>query len=252
MIRAWYMAPSDLCVPNTGEPIVVGGTVEVAGPVVPCKHGLHASRHVLDAIAYRSTGCLTVVDIDGDVHEGDYKIAGLRRTTVAVLSPERTDRLLRLIACACAEMAIGWSGEPPDRRSVDAIDTARRYADGIATPEELAATRSAAWSATRAARSAAWAASDAAWAAAWAAASDAASDAAWAAAWAAACDAAWVARYAARSAAWVARYAARSAAWVASDAAWVASDAAWAAASDAAWDALHHVADRMALEEVRR
>ena len=71
-----------------------------------------------------------------------------------------------------------------DERSVNALDVARRYADGQATREELAAARAAA---RAAAGAAAWAAARAAaWAAAWDAARAAAWDAARAAAWAAA------------------------------------------------------------------
>jgi hypothetical protein len=82
-----------------------------------------------------------------------------------------------------------------DHRSIDALDVAWRHSDGLATDEELAAAR------------------DAAWDAAWDAARDAARDAAWAAAWDAARDAAWdAARDAARDAAWdAARDAARDA-----------------------------------------
>ncbi len=86
-----------------------------------------------------------------------------------------------------------------DDRSLNAIDVARRFADGLATEEELTA--------------------------AWAAAGDAAWDAAWAAARAAAGTAAWAAAMAA------ARAAARAAAWDAAGA------DTWAAAIDAAIDA---------------
>ena len=91
-----------------------------------------------------------------------------------------------------------------DKRSLDALDVAERYANGLATDEELAAVRAAA----RAAARAAWAA----WAAS--AASLAASDAAWAAAGSAsdASDAAWAAAGSASDAAWAAAGAASDAA----------------------------------------
>jgi hypothetical protein len=107
-----------------------------------------------------------------------------------------------------------------DKRSLDALDVAERFANGDATLVEL----DAAYAAADAARSAAWiaAAMDAAMDAAW--------DAARYAAWAAADAAMDAASAAARDAAWDA---ARDAAW---DAAWAAADAARAAA-DAARDA---------------
>jgi len=111
-------------------------------------------------------------------------------------------RVIRHIACDCAEgvLPIYELAHPDDRRPRDCIAVARRYADGEATEEEMAAARVAAVDAARAsaraaaedaAEDAAWAAADAAaWAAAedaaGAAAKDAADDAVWAAVWAAA------------------------------------------------------------------
>ena len=132
------------------------------------------------------------------------------------------DRLWRLFAVWCARQVL-----QPDPRSVAAIDTAERFANGQATVEELTAASAAAWAAVSAADSAAaWAAasaadSDAAWAAASAADSDAASAAAWAAYSAAARDADSAAARDADSAA------ARDAAWA----------AAWAAARQQAREA---------------
>ena len=89
-----------------------------------------------------------------------------------------------------------------DERSIKALDVAARHADGMATDEELAAARAAAWAFWSAAW-AAWTAADpadaaadtAAWAAGWAAlaAASAAKAAAGAAALAAADAAAWAA-----------------------------------------------------------
>jgi hypothetical protein len=100
------------------------------------------------------------------------------------------DRTMRLFAVWCARQALGLF-DNPDPRSVAVCDVAERYANGLATDEELAAARAAARAAASAvARDAAWAAAwaavrDAAWAAASAAIRAAASAAASAAAWAA-------------------------------------------------------------------
>jgi len=135
-----------------------------------------------------------------------------------------TDKQLRLFAVRSVRQTPLKDGRVvvdllEDQRSLNALDVAERFANGEATPEELAAAWAAARDAARAAaRDAARAAArDAARAAARAAARDAARDAAWAAARDAA-------RAAARAAAWDA---ARAAAW----------DAARDAARDAAWDA---------------
>ena len=117
------------------------------------------------------------------------------------------DREARLFACDCAErvLRIYEVKFPEDKRPRECIEMARRFVNGNATPQELAADYAAAYDAAsvaasvagRAAGSAAsWAATDAAWAAAgvaWAAASVAGRAASWAAAWAAAYDAAGVA-----------------------------------------------------------
>jgi hypothetical protein len=119
------------------------------------------------------------------------------------------EREIRLFAVACARRVQHLMA---DKRSLDALDVAERFACGLAIQAELAA----AWDAADAARDAAWAAAsaerDAASAAraAWAAAWDAASAAR--AAWAAAKDAAWDAADAARAAAWDAADAAKDAA----------------------------------------
>ena len=105
------------------------------------------------------------------------------------------EREMRLFAVKCARSVQHLM---TDKRSLDALDVAERYANKLATQTELdaagaaarAAARAAAWDAAWAARAATRAA---AWAAAWAA-RDAARDAARAAARAAAWDAAWAAQ----------------------------------------------------------
>ena len=88
-----------------------------------------------------------------------------------------TDLELRLFAVYCVRQVEHLL---TDQRSLNAIATAERYANGEATSDELAAARSAAWDAAwdAAGDAASVAASDAAWAAAWDAARSAASDAA--------------------------------------------------------------------------
>ena len=153
-----------------------------------------------------------------------------------------TERALRLTAADCAESVLHiYAARYPDDPTLEVvIHTARAFAHGGATRDEMAAASDAAWAAAyAAARDAAWAA---AYAAAWAAARAAASDAAYAAARAGASDAARAAVGAAVG------DAARAGAWDAALAA--ASDAAWAAASDAAWVAAGQALLKHAAEEV--
>ena len=93
------------------------------------------------------------------------------------------DREWRLFAVWCARQV---QHNMIDQRSVDALDVVERYANGLATSDDLSEARDAAWSAARdadaaaaaAARSAAWAAEVAARSAALAAAAAAARSAA--------------------------------------------------------------------------
>jgi hypothetical protein len=81
---------------------------------------------------------------------------------------------MRLFAVECARSVQHLM---KDQRSIDAIDVAERYANGLSTDNELSAARTAARTAALAA------ASDAAWASAWDAARTVARAAARAAAW---------------------------------------------------------------------
>ena len=130
------------------------------------------------------------------------------------------ERILRLFAVWCASSALALV-DAPDPRSVAACDVAERYANGLATDDELAAARAAAESARSAADAAARSAAESAWSAAESAAWSAARAAAWSAA-----ESAWSAAESAWSAAESARSAARAAAWSAADAAWAAAESA--------------------------
>ena len=109
------------------------------------------------------------------------------------------DREIRLYVVWCARQVQHLMA---DKRSIDALDVAERYANGLATDKELAAASDAADAAWAVASAAAWAATSDARAAAWAAASDAR-----AAAWAA-----WAASFAASDARAAASFAASFAA----------------------------------------
>ena len=91
---------------------------------------------------------------------------------------EPSERLARLFACDCAERVLDLFERqfPDDARPRQAIETARRFAMGEASAEELARAAEAARAdvaraaASAAAWSAAWSARVAAWEAAWSAA----------------------------------------------------------------------------------
>jgi hypothetical protein len=97
-----------------------------------------ARMMITDLFAGRET--LTVIDmLRLDIPAQDRLWAVLREDCV-------DDRTLRLFACDCAERVLPlYEAEyPDDDRPRKAIETARRYADGQATEDELAAARAAA------------------------------------------------------------------------------------------------------------
>ena len=154
----------------------------IQGELVPCKNGYHLCREQ-DLLRWLGP-TIWAAEYRGERIDDDEKVVVREARLIRQYTPWN-ERTARLFACDCAERIVHFCGD--DDRPRNAIEVARRYANGKATDEELAAARAAAWAAAGAA---AWAAAwDAAWAAARAAARDAARDAAWAAAWAAAWDA---------------------------------------------------------------
>jgi hypothetical protein len=197
---------------------------EIEGELKPCRNGYHVVtlEQLPDWLGER---IFEVEPGDEIVHEDNKSV-----TRTCRLTRECTgwnERTARLFACDCAERVLYLfeARHPDDGRPRQAIEIARRYAEGKATVEELAAARAAAWEA------ALNASRDAGWDAAREAAEDAARAAAWAAAWAAARDASREAsRAASRYAAWAA---AENAAWVTAENA--SRYAVWAAARAIAW-----------------
>lgn len=96
---------------------------------------------------------------------------GVEDAIWALQSIEGADREIRLFACDCADRVLPMceAKYPDDTRPRNAIEVARRYANGEATEQELAAAYDAAGAAARLAAGAARAAARAAVADAWAA-----------------------------------------------------------------------------------
>lgn len=186
---------------------------EIEGELKPCRNGYHVVtlEQLPDWLGER---IFEVEPGDEIVHEDNKSV-----TRTCRLTRECTgwnERTARLFACDCAERVLYLfeARHPDDGRPRKAIEIARRYAEGKAAVEELAAAREAAWAASL----------DVAW--------EASLSASWDVAWEAARDAA---RAAARAAALSASLSAsRAAARDASRAA--ARAAAWGAALSASWD----------------
>lgn len=183
----------------------------ISGELAPCKNGYHLCR-VGDLKDWLGPAIFEAECRGEQINANDKVVVSEARLLRQLTN--WNDRTARLFACDCAERVLHIAD---DERCNNIIEITRRYANGMATDNELAAARDAVWDATwyatwAAVRSAAWyAANEAAWAAASYAASyaaneaaneaarDAASCAANDAAWAAAWGAAWgAAKYAER------------------------------------------------------
>ena len=165
----WWFGTTDRRLGHgDGRPIVVGETHEVDPPLVLCERGLHASKHVLDALKYARGEILYRVCLAGKITRGDDKMCATRREYLAEI--DATDMLWEFSRWSAAQVLHLWSAP-------------QIVKDYLATGDESLreAASAAAWDAARAAASAA--ARAAASAAAWDAARDTARDAARNAAW---------------------------------------------------------------------
>ena len=110
--------------------------------LVPCKSGYHILKreHVVRWLG----PAIFEVEVRGDVVWTDDKGVAQQARLVRKLETWN-DKTARLFACDCADAVRHLM---KDKRSTDAIDVARRFANGLATQEELAA---AAWDAAGAA-----------------------------------------------------------------------------------------------------
>ena len=198
-----------------GRPIPAEGAwLEQDGPIIPCKLGLHASEHPLDALEYSPGSRLHRVELDGDLQPHGNPVdkwVGRRRKILATIDAEY---LLREFTRWCALQVIDLWDAPLMVRDYlktgnESLREAARYAAWYAVREAAEAAEAA-----RAAGEAAGAARETAEAAGYAA------------------EAARAAGYAARDAAWAARYAARAARYTARAAREAARDAARTAQRD--------------------
>jgi hypothetical protein len=156
---------------SDGRAVRVGDTLSVDPPIMLCRHGLHGSERIIDALEYAPGPILCRTEHSGEIVRGDDKLASQRRRVIArvdatymlrVFSRWSALGVVHLWDCPGIVVRYLLTGD-------ESIRDAARVTVGVAAGV-------AAWDAARVT----------AWAAAWAAAGDAARDAAWAATWAAA------------------------------------------------------------------
>src|SRR5574337_1067551 len=163
-LKAWHFVGKTLrdgrAVPKDGVKLVYDG------PVVPCKSGLHASRHPFDALRYAPGPVLCLVECGGIIvphGNPEDKIACSERTIIARM--DATPMLRYFARQQALSMLYLYPGDP-DPRVLDWLmgdDAAWSAAESAARSAAESAAWSAAWSAAElaaesAAESAAWSA----------------------------------------------------------------------------------------------
>lgn len=137
-VEAWHFAPANMTTRYDGRPIVVGKALTVAGPVVPCERGLHASERIIDALAYspNESVALCRVKLGGEIvpHGNPVdKLAATRRTCLWALDGDTTNRVLRVFARQCAlDQIHRWNAPKVVRRYLETGDETIRAAAGAA------------------------------------------------------------------------------------------------------------------------
>ena len=128
---------------------------DIHGELEICDNGYHVVK--FDQLIYWLNTRIFEVEVDGEIIE-DYDKSVCRKCRLVRELTAWNERSVRLFTCDCAEhvLPIFERKYPNDNRPRKAIETARLYADGNVTEEELGAAWSAALAAARdAARSAA-------------------------------------------------------------------------------------------------
>ena len=166
----------------------------VEGELELCENGLHMCDGEEQLVRWLGAAIFEA-EYDGEIVRGDDKVV-VRKARLSRKFDAWNERAARLFACDCAEhvLHIFEDAYPDDTRPRQAVETARRFANGQATQSELGAARTTARTAEMyapepatwaVARSAAWTAAEpapepATWVAVRAAARAVARAAAWA------------------------------------------------------------------------
>jgi hypothetical protein len=155
---AWHFLPTDGRLRFGGRSKVRIGQTLRRDPakLSLCRYGLHASVQPLDALNYAPGPVVCRVRLGGTIIQGNDKCVASRRTVLWMADAERE---LRRFACWCVRNTPLHDGRVvwdllTDKRSQAAVEVAERYADGLATDDELWAARSAWWSSASASASA--------------------------------------------------------------------------------------------------
>ena len=122
----------------------------IVGDIEPCSNGYHLCRE--KDLVHWLNGEIYEAEYRGDIVTADDKVV-VRQARLVRRVDTWNERTARLFACDCAERALKYADKMSVGTLISTINTARKFANGEASQEDLAA----AWDAARdAARAAAW------------------------------------------------------------------------------------------------
>lgn len=105
----WWFSISDTLPHGDGRKIVIGETLTVEGPIVPCERGLHDCPDPFDALQYAPGALLWRVRRGGvSVQDGD-KWASSERTALAKRDATEMLRAFERVAAGAAAHAAAWA-----------------------------------------------------------------------------------------------------------------------------------------------
>jgi len=149
VVLAWHFLPADLRLGyGDGRLVQKEQRLRIEGEPLLCKHGMHGSRRLIDALSYASGPIIERVEIGVDkpykIVEGQDKLVGNWRKTLWWID---ATMILHEFACRTAEDGLRDAGVT-DERCWDAIRMKRLWVQNKATDEELTQARIAVASAS--------------------------------------------------------------------------------------------------------
>lgn len=159
-MKGFHFLQADMTTDSGDEaPWEIGEKRTIADPskIVLCEYGYHSSPSLWDALPYACGPMACLVEISKPIAVDDE--ANRRKAVSAsrkLIKAVNIDRELRLFACDCAERVLHiYERDNTSKAPRQAIEVARRFANGKATKKELDAAGDAAgdaaWDAARAA-----------------------------------------------------------------------------------------------------
>ena len=140
---AWHFLPSSRCLRWGSRKLVrPGRKMVVDPPLLMCRHGLHGSKNIMDALTYAPGPVLCRVSMLGEVIEEDDKYCATERHCIWMADATRD---LHEFACWCAETALAnycrLTDQKPAQAVLDTIAAKRGWLKGSVGDKELLAAR---------------------------------------------------------------------------------------------------------------